>query len=111
MFPKTEENTTRIFNSEGQKNASVFDNQYTKNRATQAHTIQDLAHRLGIPMSLEVATKIVFDSKKRKNIIKAFQNLAEYGFKARINNNVIKAGTKFINVANTFLCRGEIKKS
>ena len=60
-------------------------------------------------MSLEVATKIVFDTKKRKSIIKAFQNLAEYGFKARINNNVIKAGTKYINVANTFYAEERLK--
>ena len=107
--PKTEENVPRLLNSNGQKNVSVFDNQYSKSRAAQAHTIQDLAHRLGIPMSLEVATKIVFDTKKRNSIIKAFQNLAEYGFKARINNNVIKAGTKFINVANTFYAEERLK--
>ena len=107
--PKTEEKTTRILNSQGQKNVSAFDNQYTKNRAAQAHTIQDLAHRLGIPMSLQVATKIVFDTKKRNSIIKAFQNLAEYGFKARVNNNVIKADTKFINVANTFYAEERLK--
>ena len=60
-------------------------------------------------MSLEVATKIVFDTKKRNSIIKAFQNLAEYGFKARVNNNVIKADTKFINVANTFYAEERLK--